>query len=164
MFATFAWTIRFDTEAFTQPFRLIVEASGVLAANLLTSFVTLDKFRAERNIPFSVQHVEHPSAPQLHLPQCRAGTRDGSSRGDGFARLHLTSTQRSSQTWHFHRSVRLRAGPAGANCPAITIVRPFCLMTDEEIQKTATGMRLLEKSFMEPVGCGIAASLTDDLH
>jgi hypothetical protein len=50
----------------------------------------------------------------------------------------------------------------GAGCPAITIVRPFCLMTDEEIQKTATGMRLLEKSFMEPIGCATAAGLTDE--
>jgi hypothetical protein len=52
MFATFAWTIRFDTEAFTQLFRLIVGASGILAANPLRSFVTLDgpRFRIAGNV------------------------------------------------------------------------------------------------------------------
>jgi tRNA(Ile)-lysidine synthase TilS/MesJ len=134
----------------------------------------LEKFCAERNIPFSVQRVESPSG-RAHLNCIYHGVAlalgtDRVAVTDSLDYIDATILSNMAFEGIFTGPSVCEQVQTGPDHPPITIVRPFCLLTDEEIQKTAagcgfpnapTGMRLLEEPFMEPARRAIRHMLAD---
>jgi hypothetical protein len=134
----------------------------------------LDKFCAEHNIPFSVQRVEPPSC-RAHLSYIyqsvalALGT-DRVAVKDSLDYIDATILSNMAFEGIFTGPSVCEQVQCIPDRPAITIVRPFCLLTDEEIQKTATGcgfpnaatgMRLVEEPFMEPARRALSHMLAD---